>query len=107
MYRIKAPTENYERKIGGVRFVNGVVETEDAWLASWFSGRPGFTVETVEPKGEEPEDKAKGEEPEDKAKGVEPEDKPKGGKRGRKNDDQGDTAGQGKDAAADGTGDGA
>lgn len=93
MYRIKAPTENYERKIGGVRFVNGVVETEDAWLASWFSGRPGFTVETVEP--------------EDKPKGEEPEDKPKGGKRGRKNDDQGDTAGQGKDAAADGTGDGA
>ena len=84
MYRIKAPTENYERKIGGVRFVDGVAETEDAWLASWFSGRPGFTVETVEP-----------------------EDKPKGGKRGRKNDDQGDTAGQGKDAAADGTGDGA
>ena len=47
MYRIKAPSESYERKIGGIRFVKGVAETDDAWLASWFSGRPGFTVEPV------------------------------------------------------------
>lgn len=42
MYRIKAPSESYERRIGGVRFVNGVAETEDAWLASWFSGPAGL-----------------------------------------------------------------
>ena len=33
MYRIKAPSESYERKIGGIRFVKGVAETDDAWLA--------------------------------------------------------------------------
>ena len=42
MYRIKAPSESYERKIGGIRFIKGVAETDDAWLASWFSGRPGL-----------------------------------------------------------------
>ena len=44
MYKIKAPTEEYDRKIGGVQFVNGEAQTDNAWLASWFSGRAGFTV---------------------------------------------------------------
>ena len=47
MYKIKAPSEEYDRKIGGVQFVNGEAQTDNEWLASWFSGRPGFTVETV------------------------------------------------------------
>ena len=47
MYRIKAPTETYERSIGGVRFVRGVAATENEWLAQWFSGRAGFSVECV------------------------------------------------------------
>lgn len=47
MYKIKAPNEEYDRKIGGVQFVNGEAQTDNEWLASWFSGRPGFTVETV------------------------------------------------------------
>lgn len=44
MYKIKAPNEEYDRKIGGVQFVNGEAQTDNKWLASWFSGRPGFTV---------------------------------------------------------------
>ena len=48
MYQIKAPTERYDRKIGGIQFVNGEAQTEDDWLASWFSGRPGFTVTAEE-----------------------------------------------------------
>ena len=44
MYKIKAPNDKYDRKIGGVQFVNGEAQTDNAWLASWFSGRPGFTV---------------------------------------------------------------
>ena len=47
MYKIKAPSEEYDRKIGGVQFVNGEAQTDNEWLASWFSGRTGFTVETV------------------------------------------------------------
>lgn len=48
MYKITAPNEKYDRKIGGLRFVDGVAETDSEWLASWFSGRVGFSVETVE-----------------------------------------------------------
>jgi hypothetical protein len=47
MYKIKAPNEEYDRKIGGVQFVSGEAQTDNEWLASWFSGRAGFTVETV------------------------------------------------------------
>ena len=39
--------EQYDRKIGGVQFVNGEAQTDNEWHASWFSGRAGFTVETV------------------------------------------------------------
>lgn len=85
MYRIKAPSESYERKIGGVRFVSGIAETEDAWLASWFSGRPGFTVEPV--LVEEPA----------------AQDKKPAGKRG-KQDDKGKADDAGEKPAADGAG---
>ena len=52
MYKIKAPSEEYDRKIGGVQFVSGEAQTDNEWLASWFSGRTGFTVETVTAEGE-------------------------------------------------------
>ena len=42
MYKIKAPSEEYDRKIGGVQFVNGEAQTDNEWLASWFSGRPAL-----------------------------------------------------------------
>lgn len=62
MYKIKAPNEEYDRKIGGVQFVNGEAQTDNEWLASWFSGRAGFTVETVtaEEETEPTEDKPRG-----------------------------------------------
>lgn len=49
MYKIKAPSDQYDRKIGGIQFVSGEAQTESEWLASWFSGRPGFTVTGAEP----------------------------------------------------------
>ena len=68
MYKIKAPNEEYDRKIGGVQFVNGEAQTDNEWLASWFSGRAGFIVETVTAEGEtEPtEDKPRGKRRNDK-----------------------------------------
>lgn len=53
MYKITAPNEKYDRKIGGLRFVDGVAETESEWLASWFSGRVGFSVETIKSEDDE------------------------------------------------------
>lgn len=61
MYKIKAPSEEYDRKIGGVQFVSGEAQTDNEWLASWFSGRAGFTVET-----EPTEDKPRGKRRNDK-----------------------------------------
>ena len=89
MYRIKAPSESYERKIGGIRFVKGVAETDDAWLASWFSGRPGFTVELVPVEGTEEKPAAQ--------------DKKPAGKRG-KQDDKGKADDAGEKPAVDGAG---
>ena len=67
MYKIKAPSEEYDRKIGGVQFVSGEAQTDNAWLASWFSGRPGFTVETEEqPETEPTEEKPRGKRKNDK-----------------------------------------
>ena len=68
MYKIKAPNEEYDRKIGGVQFVSGEAQTDNEWLASWFSGRPGFTVETVtaEEETEPTEDKPRGKRRNDK-----------------------------------------
>lgn len=101
MYRIKAPSESYERKIGGIRFVKGVAETDDAWLASWFSGRPGFTVEPVPVN--EPEDEQAGEPAEGTEKKPAVQDKKPAGKRG-KQDDKGKADGAGEKPAADGAG---
>lgn len=68
MYKIKAPNVEYDRKIGGVQFVNGEAQTDNEWLASWFSGRTGFTVETVtaEEETEPTEDKPRGKRRNDK-----------------------------------------
>lgn len=33
MYKIKAPNEEYDRKIGGVQFVSGEAQTDNEWLA--------------------------------------------------------------------------
>lgn len=68
MYKIKAPNEEYDRKIGGVQFVSGEAQTDNEWLASWFSGRAGFTVETVtaEEETEPTEDKPRGKRRNDK-----------------------------------------
>lgn len=68
MYKIKAPNEEYDRKIGGVQFVNGEAQTDNEWLASWFFGRAGFTVETVtaEEEAEPTEDKPRGKRRNDK-----------------------------------------
>lgn len=46
-YRIKAPNSKYDRTLNGVRFSDGVAETDNTWMGQWFSGRNGFTVETV------------------------------------------------------------
>ena len=68
MYKIKAPSEEYDRKIGGVQFVSGEAQTDNEWLASWFSGRAGFTVEavTAEEEIEPTEDKPRGKRRNDK-----------------------------------------
>ncbi len=34
--------------IGGVKFDNGVGRTDDAFAASWFAAKDGYTVETAE-----------------------------------------------------------
>ncbi len=67
MYKIKAPSEEYDRKIGGVQFVNGEAQTDNEWLVSWFSGRPGFTVTAEEQvETESTEDKPRGKRKNDK-----------------------------------------
>lgn len=43
MYKIKAPSEGYNRKLAGVTFINGIAKTDNKWLASWLAGR-GFEV---------------------------------------------------------------
>ncbi len=35
-YTIKAPSEDYNRTVAGIQFVNGVAKTEDDWTAQWF-----------------------------------------------------------------------
>ncbi|MFQ9128344.1 MAG: hypothetical protein ACLR4Z_17985 [Butyricicoccaceae bacterium] len=48
--------------------VSGEAQTDNEWLASWFSGRAGFTVETVtaEEAAEPTEDKPRGKRRNDK-----------------------------------------
>ena len=66
--RLHERYEEYDRKIGGVQFVSGEAQTDNEWLASWFSGRAGFTVETVpaEEETEPTEDKPRGKRRNDK-----------------------------------------
>ena len=47
-YNIQASDMAYDRKIAGLQFVNGEAITENSWLASWFSGRDGFTIAPLE-----------------------------------------------------------
>lgn len=75
MYKIKAPNEEYDRKIGGVQFVNGEAQTDNEWLASWFSGRTGFTVETVTAEEETEPTEEETEPTEDKPRGKRRNDK--------------------------------
>lgn len=75
MYKIKAPSEEYDRKIGGVQFVSGEAQTDNEWLASWFSGRAGFTVETVTAEEEAEPTEEEAEPTEDKPRGKRRNDK--------------------------------
>lgn len=75
MYKIKAPSEEYDRKIGGVQFVSGEAQTDNEWLASWFSGRAGFTVETVTAEEETEPTEEETEPTEDKPRGKRRNDK--------------------------------
>ena len=69
-YTIKAPSEDYNRTVAGIQFINGVAKTEDDWTAQWFSGREGFNVESKDKAKDKPKDK-----PKDKAKDTEKADK--------------------------------
>ena len=75
MYKIKAPSEEYDRKIGGVQFVSGEAQTDNEWLASWFSGRAGFTVENVTAEEETEPTEEETEPTEDKPRGKRRNDK--------------------------------
>ncbi|MDO4173712.1 MAG: hypothetical protein Q4D42_03010 [Eubacteriales bacterium] len=56
-YHIKAPNNKYDRTLNGVRFSDGVAETDNMWMAQWFSGRDGFSVEEISEKEIEQPDK--------------------------------------------------
>lgn len=47
MAKIYTMNEGYTGNIAGVSFVNGVGETNDIWLVSWFLGRGYRVVECV------------------------------------------------------------
>lgn len=78
MYKIKAPSEEYDRKIGGVQFVSGEAQTDNEWLASWFSGRAGFIVET-EPTEDKPRGKRRNDKGNADAAGAKPAAEPAAG----------------------------
>ena len=78
MYKIKAPSEEYDRKIGGVQFVSGEAQTDNEWLASWFSGRAGFTEET-EPTEDKPRGKRRNDKGNADAAGAKPAAEPAAG----------------------------
>lgn len=81
MYRITTKQNDYNEVLGSLRFVDGVAQTDDKWMAEWCRGR-GFTVEEVEVEAGKTA-------------------KPKTQK-GKKQDDEGDAAGENDGAAADG-----
>ena len=80
-YSIKGPN-GYTRALAGIIFVDGEGRTEDKWLAAWFSGREGFTVTEEVEEAEHPE--------------AQPETR----KKGRKKNDEGNTADEGASPAA-------
>lgn len=47
MYRITTKRKDYNEVLGSLRFVDGVAQTDDKWMAEWCRGR-GFTVEKIE-----------------------------------------------------------
>lgn len=81
MYRIMTKQKSYNEVLGSLRFVDGVAQTDDKWMAEWCRGR-GFTVEKIEPEtGKSTKAKTQ---------------------KGKKQDDEGNAAGEADDAAADG-----
>lgn len=81
MYRITTKQKNYNEVFGSLRFVDGVAQTDDKWMAEWCRGR-GFTVEEVEAEaGKTAKSKTQ---------------------KGKKQDDEGNAAGENDDTAADG-----
>lgn len=82
MYRIMTKQKDYNEVLGSLRFVDGVAQTDDKWMAEWCRGR-GFSVEEVEAEtGKSAKPKAQ---------------------KGKKQDDEGNAASETNDAAADGT----
>lgn len=80
MYRITTKQKNYNEVLGSLRFVDGVAQTDDKWMAEWCRGR-GFTVEEVEAEtGKSAKPKAQ---------------------KGKKQDDEGNAASETDNAAAD------
>ena len=77
MYNIKGP-KGYTRALAGIIFIDGEGRTEDKWLAAWFSGREGFTVTEEVEEAEQPETR----------------------KKGRKKNDEGNTADEGASPVA-------
>lgn len=94
MYRITTKQKNYNEVLGSLRFVDGVAQTDDKWMAEWCRGR-GFTVEEVEPetKGEASTDTKSEAEAGKTAKSKT--------QKGKKQDDEGDAASENDGAAAD------
>lgn len=96
MYRITTKQKNYNEVLGSLRFVDGVAQTDDKWMAEWCRGR-GFTVEKIEPetKGEPSLDtKSKAE----AGKSAKPKTQ-----KGKKQDDEGNAASETDNVAAEGT----
>lgn len=95
MYRITTKQKNYNEVLGSLRFVDGVAQTDDKWMAEWCRGR-GFTVEKIEPetKGEPSADTKSEAEAGKNAKSKT--------QKGKKQDDEGNAAGETDNAAADG-----
>lgn len=81
MYRITTKQKDYNEVLGSLRFVDGVAQTDDKWMAEWCRGR-GFTVEEVKPEaGKSAKSKTQ---------------------KGKKQDDEGNAASETGDTAADG-----
>lgn len=95
MYRITTKQKDYNEVLGLLRFVDGVAQTDDKWMAEWCRGR-GFTVEEVEPetKGEASTDTKSEAEAGKTAKSKT--------QKGKKQDDEGNTEVEANDTAANG-----